>query len=70
MDEKRGAVSMHRTIDFPNLGIHLKSVGDHITVFGFDIAYYGIVIGIGNTCGTYDGGNGSKAYASERRRLL
>ena len=29
---------MHRTIDFPNLGIHLKSVGDHITVFGFDIA--------------------------------
>ena len=41
MDEKRGAVSMHRTIDFPNLGIHLKSVGDHITVFGFDIAYYG-----------------------------
>ena len=34
----------YRTIDFPNLGIHLKSVGDHITVFGFDIAYYGIVI--------------------------
>ena len=29
---------MHRTIDFPNLGIHLKSVGDHINVFGFDIA--------------------------------
>ena len=56
MDEKRGAVSMHRTIDFPNLGIHLKSVGDHITVFGFDIAYYGIVIGIGILAGTYDGG--------------
>ena len=37
---------MHRTIDFPNLGIHLKSVGDHITVFGFDIAYYGITIAI------------------------
>lgn len=51
MDEKRGAVSMHRTIDFPNLGIHLKSVGDHITVFGFDIAYYGIVIGIGILAG-------------------
>ena len=42
---------MHRTIDFPNLGIHLKSVGDHITVFGFDIAYYGIVIGIGILAG-------------------
>ena len=51
MDEKRGAVSMHRTIDFPNLGIYLKSVGDHITVFGFDIAYYGIVIGIGILAG-------------------
>ena len=42
---------MHRTIDFPNLGIYLKSVGDHITVFGFDIAYYGIVIGIGILAG-------------------
>ena len=38
---------MHRTIDFPNIGIHLKSVGDYITVFGFEIAYYGIIIGIG-----------------------
>lgn len=38
---------MHRTIDFPNIGIHLKSVGDHITIFGFEIAYYGIIIGIG-----------------------
>lgn len=38
---------MHRTIDFPNIGIHLKSVGDHITVFGFEIAYYGIIIEIG-----------------------
>ena len=38
---------MHKTIDFPNIGIHLESVGDHITVFGFNIAYYGIIIGIG-----------------------
>ena len=37
---------MHRTIDFPNIGIHLTSVGDHITIFGFDIAYYGIIIGL------------------------
>ena len=35
---------MHRTIEFPNIGIHLKNVGDHITVFGFDIAYYGMII--------------------------
>ena len=44
---------MHRTIDFPNLGIHLKSVGDHITVFGFDIAYYGIVIALGMVAGFF-----------------
>lgn len=49
--EKEREKEMHRTIDFPNLGIHLKSVGDHITVFGFDIAYYGIVIGIGILAG-------------------
>ena len=36
--KKEREKEMHRTIDFPNLGIHLKSVGDHITVFGFDIA--------------------------------
>lgn len=38
---------MHRTIDFPNIGIHLKSVGDRITIFGFDIAFYGMIIGLG-----------------------
>lgn len=38
-------------IDFPNLGIHLSDVGDHITVFGFDIAYYGIIIGLGIMAG-------------------
>mgnify|MGYP000550307984 CR=1 FL=1 len=32
---------MHTSIDFPNLGIHLSSVRDHITIFGFDIAFYG-----------------------------
>lgn len=42
---------MHRTIDFPNLGIYLKNVGDHVTVFGFDIAFYGIIIGIGIMAG-------------------
>jgi phosphatidylglycerol:prolipoprotein diacylglycerol transferase len=37
---------MHETIDFPNLGIHLKSVGTHITIFNFDIAFYGMIIGL------------------------
>lgn len=40
-------------IEFPNLGIHLSSVGDHISVFGFDIAYYGIIIGIGILAGIF-----------------
>lgn len=44
---------MHRTIDFPNIGIHLESIGDHITVFGFDIAYYGMLIGLGILAGIF-----------------
>ena len=38
---------MHTMIEFPNLGIYLANVGKAVTVFDFDIAYYGIVIGIG-----------------------
>ena len=44
---------MHRMIDFPHIRIHLKSVGDHITILGFDIAYYGIIIGIGILAGIF-----------------
>ena len=44
---------MTRTIDFPHLGIHLSSVGNHITVFGFDIAYYGMIIGAGTVSYTH-----------------
>ncbi len=38
---------MHEMIDFPNLGIHLESVGKYVTVFGIDIAYYGITASLG-----------------------
>lgn len=44
---------MHKTIDFPNIGIHLSGVGDHITIFNFDIAYYGIIIGLGILAGIF-----------------
>ena len=44
---------MTRTIDFPHLGIHLSSVGNHIMVFGFDIAYYGMIIGAGILAGIF-----------------
>ena len=36
---------MHYDISFPNLGIYLSHVGKSIDVFGFEIAYYGIIIG-------------------------
>ena len=36
---------MHYDISFPNLGIHLDHVGKTVSVFGFEIAYYGIIIG-------------------------
>lgn len=36
---------MHYDISFPNLGIYLDHVGKSIDIFGFEIAYYGIIIG-------------------------
>ncbi len=42
---------MTRSISFPNLGIHLKNVGQSFSVFGFEIAFYGMIIGIGVIAG-------------------
>jgi len=42
---------MEGAINFPHLGIHLKDVGQSITVFGFEIAFYGIAIGLGILAG-------------------
>jgi len=42
---------MENSIIFPNLGIHLKNVGQFISVFGFEIAYYGVMIAIGIVAG-------------------
>lgn len=36
---------MNQMINFPNLGIHWGNVGQKITVFGFDITYYGMLVG-------------------------
>lgn len=38
---------MDMQIYFPNLGIHLEHVGKNFSIFGFTIAYYGVVIVIG-----------------------
>ena len=37
---------MDMEINFPNLGIYLDHVGKSISIFGFSIAYYGIVTGM------------------------
>lgn len=38
-------------IAFPNLGIYLENVPKSFTVFGFTIAFYGVIIGIGMMAG-------------------
>ena len=42
---------MRTMIEFPNLGLSLADVGKTITVFNFDIAYYGIAIAVGMLVG-------------------
>ena len=51
---------MHRMIAFPHLGIYLSNVGDHITIFGFDIAFYGMIIGLGILAGLLIALDGAK----------
>ncbi len=36
---------MHYNIGFPNIGLELSHVGKSISIFGFEVAYYGIIIG-------------------------
>ena len=38
-------------IAFPHLGIYLENVPKSFSVFGFEIALYGLIIGIGVICG-------------------
>ncbi len=44
---------MNTSINFPHLGIYLEHVGKSVSVFGFDIAYYGIIIGCSILLGLY-----------------
>lgn len=41
-------------ISFPNLGITFNHVGKTVTVFGIDIAYYGITIVIAMIVGIFN----------------
>ena len=38
-------------ISFPHLGIYLNNVPKSFSIFGFQIAFYGVIIGIGVLCG-------------------
>ena len=41
------------SIDFPNLGIHLPYVIKSFSVFGYEIALYGITMALGILAGLY-----------------
>ena len=41
------------SINFPHLGIYLDHVGKFISVNGFHIAYYGIIMGCSILLGLY-----------------
>ncbi|MBE5934901.1 MAG: prolipoprotein diacylglyceryl transferase [Lachnospiraceae bacterium] len=44
-------VLLETSIRFPNFGIELENVGKGISIFGFNIAFYGIIISIGMILG-------------------
>ena len=44
---------MTYSIAFPNLGISFSHVGKTISIFGFEIAYYGIVLAAAMVAGLF-----------------
>lgn len=44
---------MNYDLSFVNLGINIRKMVNHINVFGFKIAFYGIIIGIGMILGLW-----------------
>lgn len=51
-------------IAFPNLGIYLNHVPKSFSIFGFQIALYGVIIGIGVLCGVL-----MAAYVAKKEKL-
>ncbi len=41
------------SIAFPNIGIELNNVGSSISIFGYEIAFYGMIIGTGILVGLF-----------------
>ncbi len=60
----------HSQIYFPNLHIYLESVGKNITIGGFTIAYYGMVIAFGMLLGGSLGLRKAKKAGKEEEAYL
>ena len=43
------------SISFPNLGIDIYDLPNKISIFGFEIAFYGLIIGFGMLAGMFIG---------------
>ena len=44
---------MNMNINFPHLGIELEHVGRSISILGFHITYYGILVGLALVAGDF-----------------
>ena len=44
---------MSEAINFPHLGIYLDHVGKNFSVFGIEIAYYGVTIAVAMLAGIF-----------------
>jgi len=42
---------MDTSINFPNIGLYFENIGKSITIFGFEIAYYGMAVALGMLVG-------------------
>lgn len=51
-------------IAFPHLGIYLENIPRSFSIFGFKIAFYGVIIGIGVLCGVL-----MAAYVAKKEKL-
>lgn len=49
--KRKGRIIMAYDLRFVHLGITIQHLQNHITIFGFSIAFYGIIIGIGMLLG-------------------
>ena len=63
--KRKGRIIMAYDLRFVHLGITIQHLQNHITIFGFSIAFYGIIIGIGMLLGITRQG-----AASERIRYM